>query len=74
MQDVKQRIHHIEVENTEMDREVKTLKEQNRKMQASITTLECKALENYLRLWGVMEEKGENISEVVAGLFAKLGE
>lgn len=46
------------------------LKEQNRTMQASITNLECKALENFLRLRGVVEEKGGNILQVVTALLS----
>lgn len=71
MQDVNQKIHHLESKNVETDKVVKGLKEQNREMQASITTLECKALENCVRLRGVVEEKGEDIVETITGLFAK---
>lgn len=44
-------------------------------MQASILTLECKALENSLRLRGVIEEKEGNIGEKITKLIAEyLGE
>lgn len=33
--------------------------------------LECKALENSIRLRGVVEEKGEDIRETIVGLFAE---
>lgn len=57
------------------DNEVEKLKEQKKLMQASIITLECKALDNCLRLRGVVEEKGEDIMEAITGLFVDyLGE
>lgn len=71
IQDVSKKTQLLEMRNEKTEKEVQVLKEQNRAMQASITTLECKALENYLRLRGVVEEKEENISEVVSALFAE---
>lgn len=47
-----------------MSKEVEQLKEQNQSMQATIVTLECKALESSLRLRGVVEDTGGNIGEL----------
>lgn len=71
MQDVNQRIGHLELKNKETNKAVSNLKEQNKEMQAAITVLECKALESSLRLRGVIEDKGEDIVEVISNLFAE---
>lgn len=71
MQDANQRIGHLESKKIETNKVVNNLREQNKKMQASITALECKASDNSLRLRGVIEEKGEDIAEIISGLFAE---
>lgn len=49
---------------------VQNLEEQIKEMQASITILECKALQNSIRLHGVVEEK-EDIRKTISSLFAE---
>lgn len=60
----------METRNLEKEREIQQLKDQNKLLQTSITTLECKSLDNYLRLRGIPEEKGENIFELMVDKIA----
>lgn len=46
-----------------------------RQCRLQLSELECKALDNFLRLREVVEEKMENITKKITGLFAEyLGE
>lgn len=75
IQGVTQKIEQVELKMTKTDKEVEKLKEQNKSLQASITVLECKALNNCLRFRGVIEEKGEAIMETITDMLAEyLGE
>lgn len=72
LQAVTHKIEQVKLKTTK--KEVEKLKEQNKSLQASIVMLECKPLDNCLRLRGVVAEKGEDITETI-GLLAKyLGE
>lgn len=68
IQEVSKPPQHLEVKH---EKEIQILKDQNKAMQASITTLECKALDNFLRLRGVVEEKGENVFDVMTAMFVE---
>lgn len=69
------KIEQVELKMTNTEKEVEKLKEQNKSLQASIIVLEHKALDNCLRLRGLIEEKGEDITEIVTGMLAEyLGE
>lgn len=57
LQEIKQTVKNMKFKNTETNKKIEKLKEQNKSMQASIMTLECKALENFLRLEG--SDRGE---------------
>lgn len=71
LKDVTPKNQHLESKSEMTDKVVQSLKEQNKEMQVSITTLECKALDNSIRLRGVVEEKGEDIRELISGLFTE---
>lgn len=75
LQEVTQKTLQLEAKTGKSDKDLQSLKDQNRAMQASIVTMEFKALDNFIRLRGVMEEKGENIFDVVSSLLSEyLGE
>lgn len=73
--EIKQKVEEVELRSEGTKKEVELLKDQNRTLQNSIVALECKALDCFLRFRGVMEEKGENVSEKMTEAIAKyLGE
>lgn len=60
-----QKIEQIEGANRKTEKELQLMKEQNKEICQSVTLLECKVMENYLRLRGIPEEEGKNIHEIV---------
>lgn len=70
VQEIKQKVHQVEIRSEVANKEVEMLKEYNKEMQSSIMSLECKALDCFLRFRGVIKEKGENISEKIIGVLA----
>lgn len=75
MQDMSQKIQKTEDKNLGTDTVVQALQEQNKALQASLISLECKVMERYLRLRGIPEENGENIFKLMIDNIARyLGE
>lgn len=59
------RIQQIEGANQKMEKELQLVNEQNKELCQSVTLLEWKIMESYLRLRGIPEEEEENIYEIV---------
>lgn len=55
----------IELKHQDTENEIHQLKEQNKILQHSVITLECRAMGSYIRLRGIPEAQDENIFEVV---------
>lgn len=67
-----QKVQMVEAKILETDKEVDQLRQQNKQLQRSFLTLECKSMQNYFRLRGIPEEEDENVFELVVDLLSFL--
>lgn len=58
--------------NTSINKTDGTMKENNRQLQQSITTLKCRLLENRLCIRGIPEQDSENIFKFIVEKVANL--